>query len=62
MTASTTATPSLTRRSRMTARVPMRRSARLHRRCRERAIVFTVVPTNSYYLRTLPKERWRLTI
>lgn len=29
-------------------------------RCRERAIVFTVVPTNSYYLRTLPKERWAL--
>ncbi|MBL8289765.1 MAG: adenosine deaminase [Rubrivivax sp.] len=29
-------------------------------RCRERGIVFTVVPTNSYYLRTLPKERWAL--
>jgi len=28
--------------------------------CRERGIVFTVVPTNSYYLRTLPKERWAL--
>lgn len=28
------------------------------RRCAERAIVFTVVPTNSYYLRTLPPERW----
>lgn len=27
-------------------------------RCRERGIVFTVVPTNSYYLRTLPKARW----
>jgi adenosine deaminase len=27
-------------------------------RCAERGIVFTVVPTNSYYLRTLPKERW----
>jgi adenine deaminase len=25
---------------------------------RERGIVFTVVPTNSYYLRTLPPERW----
>ena len=24
----------------------------------ERGIVFTVVPTNSYYLRTLPPERW----
>ena len=30
----------------------------LTRRCAERGIVFTVVPTNSYYLRTLPKERW----
>ena len=29
-------------------------------RCAERRIVFTVVPTNSYYLRTLPKERWAL--
>jgi adenosine deaminase len=28
------------------------------RRCAESGIVFTVVPTNSYYLRTLPKERW----
>ncbi|MCW5633726.1 MAG: adenosine deaminase [Rubrivivax sp.] len=27
-------------------------------RCTERGIVFTVVPTNSYYLRTLPRERW----
>jgi adenosine deaminase len=26
----------------------------------ERGIVFAVVPTNSYYLRTLPKERWAL--
>jgi adenine deaminase len=25
-----------------------------------RGIVFTVVPTNSYYLRTLPRERWTL--
>jgi len=25
---------------------------------RERGIVVTVVPTNSYYLRTLPPERW----
>ena len=32
----------------------------LTRRCTERGIVFTVVPTNSYYLRTLPKERWAL--
>ena len=32
----------------------------LTRRCAERGIVFTVVPTNSYYLRTLPKERWAL--
>lgn len=30
----------------------------LVRRCAERGIVFTVVPTNSYYLRTLPPERW----
>jgi len=29
-------------------------------RCRERGVVFTVVPTNSYYLRTLPSERWAL--
>lgn len=26
--------------------------------CAERGIVFTVIPTNSYYLRTLPPERW----
>ncbi|WP_232080799.1 adenosine deaminase [Variovorax sp. SRS16] len=30
------------------------------RECAERGIVFTVVPTNSYYLRTLPRERWAL--
>jgi adenosine deaminase len=30
------------------------------RRCAASGIVFTVVPTNSYYLRTLPKERWAL--
>lgn len=29
-------------------------------RCAEKGIVFTVVPTNSYYLRTLRKERWAL--
>jgi adenosine deaminase len=28
--------------------------------CKERGLVFTVVPTNSYYLRTLAKERWAL--
>ena len=28
--------------------------------CKERGLVFTVVPTNSYYLRTLPKDRWAL--
>lgn len=28
--------------------------------CAARGIVFTVVPTNSYYLRTLPPERWAL--
>jgi len=30
----------------------------LARRCAERGIVFTVVPTNTYYLRKLPPERW----
>ena len=30
------------------------------RRCAESGIVFTVVPTNSYYLRTLPRSRWAL--
>jgi len=30
------------------------------RECAERGIVFTVVPTNSYYLRTLSPERWAL--
>ncbi len=30
------------------------------RHCADRGIVFTVVPTNSYYLRTLPRERWAL--
>ena len=29
-------------------------------RCAERGILFTVVPTNTYYLRTLPRERWAL--
>ena len=28
--------------------------------CARRGVVFTVVPTNSYYLRTLPPERWAL--
>jgi adenine deaminase len=28
--------------------------------CAERGIVFTVVPTNSFYLRTLPDDRWVL--
>jgi adenosine deaminase len=28
------------------------------RQCAERGVIFTVVPTNSYYLRTLPPERW----
>jgi adenosine deaminase len=32
--------------------------AALARRAVDRGIVFTVVPTNSYYLRTLPPERW----
>ena len=26
--------------------------------CVERGLIFTVVPTNSYYLRTLPPDRW----
>ncbi|MBL8699226.1 MAG: adenosine deaminase [Alphaproteobacteria bacterium] len=30
----------------------------LARRCAERGILFTVVPTNSYYLRTLPPAEW----
>jgi adenosine deaminase len=30
----------------------------LARRCIERNMIFTVVPTNSYYLRTLAPERW----
>jgi adenosine deaminase len=32
----------------------------LARRCAESKVVFTVVPTNSFYLRTLPDERWAL--
>jgi adenosine deaminase len=32
----------------------------LAKRCAESGIVFTVVPTNSFYLRTLPDERWAL--
>jgi adenosine deaminase len=32
----------------------------LSRRCAESGIVFTVVPTNSFYLRTLADERWSL--
>jgi adenosine deaminase len=32
----------------------------LARRCAAMGIVFTVVPTNSFYLRTLPDERWAL--
>jgi adenosine deaminase len=30
------------------------------RECAERGVLFTVVPTNSYYLRTLARERWAL--
>ena len=30
------------------------------KRCADSGIVFTVVPTNSYYLRTLPRDRWAL--
>jgi adenosine deaminase len=32
----------------------------LVKRCVEKGIVFTVVPTNSYYLRTLEPERWAI--
>jgi adenosine deaminase len=32
----------------------------LARECAERGVLFTVVPTNSYYLRTLAPERWAL--
>ncbi|MGB3069046.1 MAG: adenosine deaminase [Ottowia sp.] len=32
----------------------------LAERCLERGMVFTVVPANSYYLRTLPPDRWAL--
>jgi adenosine deaminase len=32
----------------------------LLQRCIERDMIFTVVPTNSYYLRTLTPERWAL--
>jgi len=28
------------------------------RECAQRGVLFTVVPTNSYYLRTLPPDRW----
>jgi len=30
------------------------------RECADRGVLFTVVPTNSYYLRTLPPQRWAL--
>lgn len=30
------------------------------RECADRGVIFTVVPTNSYYLRTLAPERWAL--
>lgn len=32
----------------------------LVQRCVDRGVVFTVVPSNSYYRRTLPAERWAL--
>lgn len=32
----------------------------LARRCAERNLVFTVVPTNSFYMRTLADDRWAL--
>jgi adenine deaminase len=35
-------------------------NAELVKRCVDKGIVFTVVPTNSYYLRTLAPERWAL--
>jgi adenosine deaminase len=36
------------------------RDEALTRRLAERGMLFTVVPTNSYYWRTLPPERWAL--
>jgi adenosine deaminase len=30
------------------------------RQCADRGVIFTVVPTNSYYMRTLAPERWAL--
>ncbi len=35
-------------------------TSRLRDQCAERGIIFTVVPTNSYYLRTLSPERWAI--
>lgn len=35
-------------------------NAELGRYCVEKDLIFTVVPTNSYYLRTLSPERWAL--
>jgi adenosine deaminase len=35
-------------------------NADLVKRCVDKGIVFTVVPTNSYYLRTLEAERWAI--
>ncbi len=35
-------------------------NADLAKRCADRGIVFTVVPTNSFYLRTLPDDRWAI--
>jgi adenosine deaminase len=32
----------------------------LAKRCTDRGLVFTVVPTNSFYLRTLPDDRWAI--
>lgn len=32
----------------------------LARECAQRGVIFTVVPTNSYYWYTLPRERWAL--
>jgi adenine deaminase len=35
-------------------------NSELVRRCIEKDMVFTIVPTNSYYLRTLEPERWAI--
>ena len=47
-------------RPRSTTAIRSSTTRRSRARCAERGILFTVVPTNSYYLRTLPPDRWAL--